>query len=363
MKSKMTLGRKIKRTIRRKIYADGRFAPDIAPKDRDGGIVARYLDKGSFPVIYTNSAAHAPLGIANHIGRDMRDERALFLVMFVWTMERPGAAHRLATAAHVYLERRPNHRIVLLCNSQAEKSLFDAEGVEAVFCNHNALSVDETVFRPLATEERVHDAVYNGAMVGWKRRHLARLVDRCAQIYYEKSDADHDETMALLDEMRRLMPGHAFLNPEVDGVIQHLDPEEVNRVLNSSRVGLCLSEVEGAMLASMEYLLAGLPVVSTPSLGGRDAFADPEFWLEVGETAEDVRDGVTEMAARNPDPERIRNVTLEKIHQHRQRLRRLVAETTGDEALLPDDLGHEVYRQPLVWKNGRELARDMLQMR
>ena len=362
MNSKMTLGRKIKRAIRRKIYAEGRFSPDIVPKDRDGGITARYLDRGSFPVIYTGSARHAPLGIANHIGREMREERALFLVLFAWTMERPAAAHRLATAVHVYLDRRPNHRIVLLCNSQAEKSLFDAEGVEAILCNHNALSVDEEVFRPLGVEERIHDAVYNGAMVAWKRRHLARLIDRCAHIYYEKGDTDHDQTMALLDEMRRLLPGHAFLNPLADGVIQQLDPAEVNRVLNRSRVGLCLSEVEGAMLASMEYLLAGLPVVSTPSLGGRDAFADPQYWLEVGPTAENVRDGVIEMAARNLDPRQVRDAALGKIREHRQRLRLLVAETTGGGVMLPDDLGHEVYRQPLVWKNGRELAREMLQM-
>ena len=359
----MTLGRKIRRAVRRKIYADGRFSPDIAPKDRNGSITARYLDRGSFPVIYTNSTRHAPLGIANHIGRDLRDERALFLVFLSWTMEWPRAVHRLATAVHVYLDRRPKHRIVLMCNSQAEKSLFDAEGVEAIFCNQNALSVDEEVFRPLSVGERIHDAVYNGAMVGWKRRHLARLIDRCAHIYYEKSDSDHDQTMALLDEMRRLMPGHAFLNPKLDGVIQYLDFAEVNGILNRSRVGLCLSEVEGAMLASMEYLLAGLPVVSTSSLGGRDAFADPEFWLEVGPTAEDVRDGVVEMAARNPDPEQVRNAALGKIREHRQRLRLLVTEATGGEAMLPEDLGHEVYRQPLVWKNGSELAREMLQMR
>ena len=33
------------------------------------------------------------------------------------------------------------------------------------------------------------------------------------------------------------------------------------------------------MLASIEYLLAGLPVVSTPSLGGRDHYFDDEYCL------------------------------------------------------------------------------------
>jgi hypothetical protein len=34
-------------------------------------------------------------------------------------------------------------------------------------------------------------------------------------------------------------------------------PVRVNEVYNSARVGLALSECEGAMLASVEYMLAG----------------------------------------------------------------------------------------------------------
>lgn len=356
----MALHRKLKRAFRVNVHADKRFHPDIAQENRHRPLLARYLDRGAFPVIFTSSTTYAPVGIANHIGHELRSDRALFLLMFSWTVERPNVAHRLATAVHVYLKHRPNHRVVLLCNSQAEKRNFDAEGVEAIHCNQNALTVDEELYRPIAAGERIYDAVYNGAMVPWKRRHLARLVDRCAHIYYQKEDYDLPRTSALLEEMRRLMPGHAFVNPEVDGVIQQIEPEEVNGVLNQSRVGLCLSAAEGAMLASMEYLLAGLPVVSTPSMGGRDSFADPGYWLTVGESAEEVRKGVAEMSARNLEPEYVRSATLSKISEHRQRLRLAVSDATGGQALLPDDLGHAIYRQPVSWKTGVELARVML---
>ena len=54
-----------------------------------------------------------------------------------------------------------------------------------------------------------------------------------------------------------------------------MNDEEVNNFLNQCKVGIILSEVEGANYASIQYLLAGLPVVSTKSKGGRDVFFDP----------------------------------------------------------------------------------------
>jgi glycosyltransferase involved in cell wall biosynthesis len=49
----------------------------------------------------------------------------------------------------------------------------------------------------------------------------------------------------------------------------------VNQGLARAVVGLCLSTVEGSNYASMEYMLAGLPIVSTPSIGGREVYFDP----------------------------------------------------------------------------------------
>ena len=64
-----------------------------------------------------------------------------------------------------------------------------------------------------------------------------------------------------------------------------------------SQVGLCLSKSEGAMFASIEYLLCGLPIVSTKSVGGRDIFftdenciiADLHSGLIRGKIAESVQ--------------------------------------------------------------------------
>ena len=64
--------------------------------------------------------------------------------------------------------------------------------------------------------------------------------------------------------------------------------------------------------ASMEYLLAGRPVVSTPSLGGRDFFFDNRYVEIVDPTPEAVLEGVNRLRKKRLDPAFIRAETLKK---------------------------------------------------
>jgi glycosyltransferase involved in cell wall biosynthesis len=93
--------------------------------------------------------------------------------------------------------------------------------------------------------------------------------------------------------------------------------EEMYNYINQAKVGLCLSADEGAMYASAEYLLCGLPVVSTRSIGGRDTFFDDEYVKIVDDTPEAVSEGVREMICRNINPYYIREKTIEKMKSHR----------------------------------------------
>jgi glycosyltransferase involved in cell wall biosynthesis len=89
---------------------------------------------------------------------------------------------------------------------------------------------------------------------------------------------------------------------------------------NQAKVGLALSACEGAMLASVEYMLCGLPQVSTPCRGGRELFFDAQYVAVVEATPEAVAAGVSEMIARKIDPQFVREMTLYKIHAHRTKL-------------------------------------------
>jgi glycosyltransferase involved in cell wall biosynthesis len=221
----------------------------------------------------------------------------------------------------------------------------------AVLCNSNAF-VDETVFRPIAGTERTYDAVYNGSMSPQKRRELACLVPHAAHIFRFVDTLSHAQSLSLLGTMRQLMPTHDFLNKVDDTKIEKLSREDVNQVLARSSTGLCLSAREGAMFASVEYLLAGVPVVSTPALGGRHLFGSPETWLTVADTPEAVRDGVAEMKARNLSTERTREITLVRLHDYRARLRQVVLDYTGGAVVLPADYSDELYRGMVNWIDG-----------
>jgi hypothetical protein len=120
-------------------------------------------------------------------------------------------------------------------------------------------------------------------------------------------------------------PGHVFLNPLDDqGVPVRLLLSDVNRHLNRARVGLCLSEREGAMFASTEYLLSGLPIVTTPSTGGRDVYYDAEYCWTVPPDPRSVADAVHALAARGVPRAHIHHRTLQRLELDRARFLALI---------------------------------------
>lgn len=172
-------------------------------------------------------------------------------------------------------------QVTLLMNS--EREVADARaafpGFRVLHFNNAAL-LDEESIRILPTP-RLYRAVLNSKPLAFKRHHLSRLVGGTLFITYDVNEPDHGRTARVVLE---------DCGPA--GIVRNQPPERVVALLNSSEVGLILSAAEGACYASLEYLLCGLPVVSTPSLGGRDAFYDAANAIIVEPKAEAVRDGV-----------------------------------------------------------------------
>ncbi|MBV9309509.1 MAG: glycosyltransferase [Solirubrobacterales bacterium] len=143
-----------------------------------------------------------------------------------------------------------------------------------------------------------------------------------------------------------------MLNELRDGLPIKLTPAEVNTALTQAQVGLCLSRVEGARYATMEYLLAGLPVVSTPSFGGREVWLDADYSIVCDADPEAVADAVTRLACRDIPREEVRARTLERAEPARQEFlvvleelrNRLDGAPSGSSSWPPDGL-HE----PPAW--------------
>ena len=180
----------LKRLFRTYVHADKRFSVDVHPQSL------------MLPLtIYTSHAPYAPLGAANHLGRQLAGRPALFLLWFSWTMRQPSVVRKLTTSVAVYRRKWPEHRFILLCNEEEERSAFAAAGVDAVLCSSNAF-VDEETFRPMSEVEHDYDAVYNAAMMPWKRHGLASSVETCAHIFYRKDHYGQNETLSYLASLR-----------------------------------------------------------------------------------------------------------------------------------------------------------------
>lgn len=226
--------------------------------------------------------------------------------------------------------KHPAHRLVFSLNSPNDPEVMRSEGMEAFYCSHNAF-VDEVVYRPAdgvqSGEAREFDAIYDARFAKYKRHQLATKVRRLALIHYY-AQAGHTTGWALLV---RWWMRHANILNRRQSWPHPLRPvpmprAQVAAAYGRAHVGLALSAVEGAMLASIQYLLCGLPVVTTPSRGGRDVFFDDQNSITVEPEARAVAAGVREMIARRVDPWAIRARALERVAEHRERFRAYVAE-------------------------------------
>ena len=72
------------------------------------------------------------------------------------------------------------------------------------------------------------------------------------------------------------------------------------------------------MYASVQYLLCGLPVVTTASRGGRDEFFDPESTIECEPSPAAVAEAVRHWRRADVDRAGIRCRVLARIVEHRR---------------------------------------------
>jgi len=239
-----------------------------------------------------------------------RNSSALSRRLFEWILQ-------LETRC---MEQFPDITWIHLCNKPGQAEQFQLRGRRAILCNSNCF-VDESVFRPLPSTAKRFDAVYNARLDKLKRHFLAEDIASLALI----SGSMDGELEYIHETRRRLSHAYSF-NHSKSGEYRMLPREEVNACLNACRVGLCLSENEGPMFASAEYLLSGLPIVTTPSPGGRDVFFEDRFVLTVAPDPQAISQAVREVIGWKVPPEIPRSAMLEKIRSHREAFISLVQE-------------------------------------
>jgi hypothetical protein len=190
---------------------------------------------------------------------------------------------------------------LILCNDMADYMIFSDHGFSCHFVNQNCF-LDYNLFDASMAETKIYKAVYIARLTPFKRHYLCDKLEDLALVCGDLHGGDEGEHL----------PPHIYINSK------QLTPDEVKNVINQSHVGLILSDIEGACFASSEYLLCGIPVVSTKSHGGRSVWYN-EYNSEICDsTPESVRKCVSSLISKSPSPERIRRHHVELSKYFRQ---------------------------------------------
>jgi len=244
----------------------------------------------------------------------------------------PSHAQALAYVVKSVRSTNPKIHFTFLCPTPGDVHSLQSHGLDALHVHTNAF-IDHRIFRPAALEKRL-SAVHVASVEPFKRHHLAWGVENVGVITYEWRTP---HAYASLLGYRQL--GYANFTI-FDGKCRlgaYVKPADVASIVSTARCGLILSAAEGQNNASTEYLLCGIPVISTPSVGGRDAMFDPAHTRIVEPDPRAVEAAVAEYQAAAPDPLEIREYVMRKIREHRRNFVTWLSSIAGRDLMVDAD--------------------------
>lgn len=224
---------------------------------------------------------------------------------------------------------------ILFTNSNSEEFYRRLLGIEGAQCIQY-IYTNEKNYNVLNMEKK-YDAIYTAQMRKFKRISLARDIENLFILTYYPGREEFD--------LPNFCPAvkHAFFNKN------WVNQEDKSRLLNQSKVGLCLSKEEGPMLASLEYMLSGLPIVSTKSKGGRDTYYDPEYSIITKDKPRVIKESVEALISKGISPEVIRQKTVKKLDQDRTKYVEFICSRIQKESKIkldPENLKTKIFNNP-----------------
>ena len=238
---------------------------------------------------------------------------ALHFLTYTHSLEVYRGAENVAAEIVRAQAELPGHVFAPLIATEYEGWLLARHGIPGIMGN-GAIFTDERVWKPvppMVPGLRIHDAVYCARLAPGKRHELAAKIPNLMLIYPHALSHPDDEAYA---RVKALLPEALFANHELTaGRYERFEAGRVVNLLAHAKVGLALSAAEGSMRAAMEYLLSGLPVVSTRSIGGRDRYFGTGYCRVVDDDPDAVAGAVAELARANLDRRRVRAHVAEML--------------------------------------------------
>ncbi|MDY6938069.1 MAG: tetratricopeptide repeat protein [Cyanobacteriota bacterium] len=204
-------------------------------------------------------------------------------------------------------------------NSSREMRNFAEKGFQGDVINQNAWIDEKTVLEP-KLQEKVYDAIYVEFEKKYKRPQLADRISKLALVTRGNPSSNLSN-----------LPPHQYINQ------QQLSPPQIHQKMTQSSCGLILSEQEGACSTVSEYLLCGIPIISTPALGGRDVWCDEYNSIICEPTSDAVAAAVKRFTNNPPEAQKIRRMYIAKAEEHREKFIHKTAEVFDKFEVTPID--------------------------
>lgn len=205
--------------------------------------------------------------------------------------------------------------IFIMYNDYDEMEFGKNIGFNGDLINHNCW-IDWNIFKPIEKEKK-YDALYMARPLAFKRHFLTNKIQNLVLIAGSHNCGPEIE-----------LPKCNYINDH------HLSPIEIVEKINESKVGLCLSSIEGACFSSSEYLLCGIPVVSTKSKGGRSIWYNEDNSIICENSADSVNESVQKLINKNLDSDNIRNDHIikskEMINKFNNEVQKLINEDSKE---------------------------------
>jgi glycosyltransferase involved in cell wall biosynthesis len=188
--------------------------------------------------------------------------------------------------------------IYWLANGKLEYEFLKSQGVNAKIVSHNAF-INDKVFSYNPNIKKKYNAIFCQSVIPFKRPALAKKIPN---MVYSTGGEPIIEYQKMINDQR----GDLFVG---------CSPNQVASLMNQSHCGLSLSQAEGGNYATTEYLLCGLPVITTKNIGGRDIYLNETNSITIDEdTPEAVLEAVNYILQNleKYDPNKIRQQALDK---------------------------------------------------
>jgi glycosyltransferase involved in cell wall biosynthesis len=234
----------------------------------------------------------------------LKEKSGAVIFQLGWHYSSDVEIEKLKKQITIFKFNYPNIKFVFFVNSKNDVTVFTKNSLKAVFCHQNAF-IDEKKITLKKDTHKKYNAVYLARVSPFKRHHLSLLLKDTLYIGDYKSD-EKDYANSIMQK---------FTNKTWYKKIKYSD---LSKYFSQAKVGLCLSHTEGAMFASTEYQLAGIPVISTRSYGGRDSLFNNKYCAIVDDDEDAIRNAVIMKISKGFDPVDIRKTVFKDMKKHRQ---------------------------------------------